>query len=116
MKSVLVFLASAMRVARMVIAAALSKLHSDDNHHDDDDDHAEGCCGCRAALHYHPPAGPVPPAVIDHAMVVYQLSPILSPLVTGIPMLFFYMFDGDWCVTCLLLPALLIQSIFVTGC
>jgi hypothetical protein len=84
----LVMLASAMRGTRMIIAAALHALHP---HHDDD--HHEHT-GCMKYMKWVPPLGPSPPAVIDHAMVIYQLSAIVNPLVVGIPMLFFYLFDS----------------------
>jgi hypothetical protein len=84
----LVMLASAMRGTRMIIAAALHALHP---HHDDD--HHEHT-GCMKYIKWVPPLGPSPPAVIDHAMVIYQLSAIVNPLVVGIPMLFFYLFDS----------------------
>jgi hypothetical protein len=84
----LVMLASAMRGTRMIIAAALHALHP---HHDD---HHHEHTGCMKYIKWVPPLGPSPPAVIDHAMVIYQLSAIVNPLVVGIPMLFFYLFDS----------------------
>lgn len=84
----LVMLASSMRGTRMIIVAALHALHP--AHHDDEHEHH----GCMKFIKWQTPTGPLPPAVIDHAYVIYQLSAIVNPLVVGIPMLFFFLFDS----------------------
>jgi hypothetical protein len=85
----LIMLASSMRGTRMIIVAALHALHP--AHHDE---HEHEHRGCVKYMKWKPPEGPLPPAVIDHAMVIYQLSAIVNPLVVGTPMLFFFLFDS----------------------
>merc|ERR1711907_31373 len=106
----LVMLPSAMRGTRMIIAAALHALEPDADHHDD-----EHHTGCAKYSNFHPPLGPAPPAVIDHSMVIYQLSSIMSPLVTGIPMLFFYLFDSDATILILYLINWILPALVANG-
>jgi hypothetical protein len=46
-------------------------------------------------VHWHPEDGPAPPAVIDHAHMLFQMSMVLSPLLIGIALLLVFVFYGN---------------------
>jgi hypothetical protein len=78
------------RTCKMIITGVLHANDGSGGH----DDHSHGNC-CSKMVHWHPEDGPAPPAVIDHAHMLFQMSMVLSPLLIGIALLLVFVFYGN---------------------
>jgi hypothetical protein len=91
-----VVMPSMSRTCKMIVHAVLHPNHGDaDGHGGHGGGHggAENCC--MRMVHWQPEDGPAPPAVIDHAHMLFQMSMVLSPLLIGIALLLVFVFFGN---------------------
>jgi hypothetical protein len=94
-----IIMPSLSRTCKMVIHGVLDAHHHDDDGgghgHGHDDGHDDKSSCASRVLSFHPEDGPAPPAVIDHAHMLFQMSMIVSPLLVGLALIFFFVFFGN---------------------
>ncbi len=96
----LVIVPSLSRTCKMVVHGVHHEDHGGDGGHGDghghghhDDEHDKSCV--QRVLTYDAEIGPAPPAAIDHAHMLFQMCMIVSPLLIGMALIFFFIFYGN---------------------